>query len=199
MVVSSPYSFSCRSRCPSWLTSAARHRPARAWRDEPLHRHALADDAGAYSVHVSVEGAGGTGTVMVPVNNMATERKQMAPAFGATLIVLGGFLFLTAVKLVGAAWGEAVLKPTEHSARPVRVRSALAMTASALPFASLVVGGRRGGTPWTATSARIASTARCQCKRTCSPPTASPSCACAWTRATMASVSERRSSPTTAS
>lgn len=97
---------------------------------------------GAYSVHVSVEGVGGTGAVMVPVNNVATERKQMAPAFGATLIVLGVFLFILAVKLVGAAWGEAVLKPDEEIARPVRVRSALAMTASALLFTGMVVGGK---------------------------------------------------------
>jgi len=97
---------------------------------------------GAYSVHVQVEGAGGSGEVMVPVNNFATVRKQMAPAFGAVLIVAGVFLFLTAVKLVGAAWGESVLPPGEEIARPVRVRSALAMTASALLFTGMVVGGK---------------------------------------------------------
>jgi len=97
---------------------------------------------GAYSVHVQVEGGGGSGEVMVPVNNFATVRKQMAPAFGAVLVVAGVFLFLTAVKLVGAAWGESVLPPGEEIARPVRVRSALAMTASALLFTGMVVGGK---------------------------------------------------------
>ncbi|MEQ2009960.1 MAG: hypothetical protein ABMA26_24505 [Limisphaerales bacterium] len=97
---------------------------------------------GAYSVHVQVEGAGGTGEVMVPVNNAAMVRKQMAPAFGAVLIVAGIFLFLTAVKLVGAAWGESVLPPGEEIVRPVRIRSVLAMTASGLLFTGMVAGGK---------------------------------------------------------
>lgn len=97
---------------------------------------------GAYSVHVSVEGPGGTGEVMVPVNNVATERKQMAPVFGTVLIVAGIFLFLTAVKLVGAAWGESVLPPGEEISRSVRLRSTLAKIASTLLFTGMVVGGK---------------------------------------------------------
>ena len=97
---------------------------------------------GAYSVHVRVEGAGGSGEVMVPVNNFATARKEMVPGFATTLVVLGVFLFLTAVKLVGAAWGESVLPPGEEIARPVRIRSTLAMVASALLFTGMVVGGK---------------------------------------------------------
>lgn len=97
---------------------------------------------GAYSVHVRVEGAGGEGDVMVPVNNFATVRKEMVPGFGALLLGLGVFLFLTAVKLVGAAWGESVLPPGEEIARPVRIRSAFAMIASALLFTGMLVGGK---------------------------------------------------------
>ena len=97
---------------------------------------------GAYSVHVRVEGAGGSGEVMVPVNNFATARKEMVPGFATMLVVLGVFLFLTAVKLVGAAWGESVLPPGEEIARPVRIRSTLAMVASALLFTGMVVGGK---------------------------------------------------------
>lgn len=97
---------------------------------------------GAYSVHVQVEGPGGSGEVMVPVNNFATVRKQMAPGFAAMLLGLGVFLFIAAVRLVGAAWGESVLPPGEEIARPVRVRSAVAMTASALLFTSMIVGGK---------------------------------------------------------
>ena len=97
---------------------------------------------GAYSVHVQVEGAGGSGEVVVPVNNFATVRKEMVPGFATVLLVLGVFLFLTAVRLVGAAWGESVLPPGEEIARPVRVRSTLAMVASALLFTGMVVGGK---------------------------------------------------------
>ncbi|MEN9574458.1 MAG: hypothetical protein RL514_2313 [Verrucomicrobiota bacterium] len=97
---------------------------------------------GAYTVHVSVEGAGGAGEVVVPVNNFALVRKQMTPAFAVVLVGLGLFLFLTAVKLIGAAWGEAVLRPEEAIARPVRMRATWAMVASGLLFSSMVVGGK---------------------------------------------------------
>lgn len=98
--------------------------------------------SGAYSVHVHVEGAGGAGEVMVPVNNAATVRKEMVPGLATALVVLGVFLFLTAVKLVGAAWGESVLPPGGEIARSVRVRSALAMVASTLLFTGMVAGGK---------------------------------------------------------
>ena len=97
---------------------------------------------GAYSVHVSVEGSGGRGEVMVPVNNVASVRKEMVPGFATALVVFGGFLFIAAVRLVGAAWGESVLKPAEEIARPVRIRSTLAMIASTLLFTGMVVGGK---------------------------------------------------------
>ncbi|MBI5800446.1 MAG: hypothetical protein HZA92_06920 [Verrucomicrobia bacterium] len=97
---------------------------------------------GAYSVHVSVEGHDGTGEVMVPVNNVALVRKEMVPGFATTLVVLGVFLFIAAVRLVGAAWGESVLKPEEEIARPVRLRATLAMIASTLLFTGMVVGGK---------------------------------------------------------
>ncbi len=97
---------------------------------------------GAYSVHVSVEGTGGTGEVMVPVNNVALVRKEMVPAFATMLVVLGVILFIAAVRLVGAAWGESVLKPEEEIAGPVRIRSTLAMIASTMLFTGMVVGGK---------------------------------------------------------
>ena len=97
---------------------------------------------GAYSIQVQVEGSGSSGEVSVPVNNIATERKAMGAGFAVVLLALGAFLFLTAVKLVGAAWGEAVLAPSEEIARPVRVRAALAMLGGTLLFTGLVVGGK---------------------------------------------------------
>ncbi|MFA6545598.1 MAG: hypothetical protein WCS99_14365 [Limisphaerales bacterium] len=97
---------------------------------------------GAYSVQVQIEGAAGLGEVMVPVNNVAITRKAMSPAYGTTLAVLGILLFATAVKLVGAAWGEAVLKPGEPVGPPVRSRSVRAMLVGALLFAGVVIGGK---------------------------------------------------------
>lgn len=97
---------------------------------------------GAYSVQVLVEGAGRQGEVLVPVNNVASVRKEMTPGFATLLGVLGVLLFLAAVRLVGAAWGESVLPPEDEIARPVRLRSTLAMVASALLFSGMVVGGK---------------------------------------------------------
>lgn len=98
--------------------------------------------SGAYSVNVRVEGGGGAGDVMVPVNSIATARLEMPQWYGAVLIVLASFLFIAAVRLVGAAWGEAVLEPGAPVSSPVRRRSLLAMTGSALLFSGMVVGGK---------------------------------------------------------
>ncbi|GDY22414.1 hypothetical protein LBMAG56_37610 [Verrucomicrobiota bacterium] len=98
--------------------------------------------SGAYSVNVRVEGGAGAGDVMVPVNSIATVRLEMPQWYGAVLIVLASFLFIAAVRLVGAAWGEAVLEPGAPVSSRVRRRSLLAMTGSALLFSGMVVGGK---------------------------------------------------------
>ncbi len=98
--------------------------------------------SGAYSVEVHVEGPGGAGDVLVPVNSLATVRLEMPRWYGALFLALGGFLFLAAVKLVGAAWGEAVLEPGAPSAANVRRRARFAMVGSVLLFSAMVVGGK---------------------------------------------------------
>ncbi len=98
--------------------------------------------AGAYSVDVRVEGGAGAGDVMVPVNAIATARLTMPRWYGAGLIVLASFLFVAAVRLVGAAWGEAVVEPGAPVSPPVQRRALLAMVGSALLFSGMVVGGK---------------------------------------------------------
>src|SRR5947208_10167803 len=43
---------------------------------------------GAYSVDVTIEGSRGKGTLVVPVNSMATNTRPMSRAYGAMLSVL---------------------------------------------------------------------------------------------------------------
>ena len=66
---------------------------------------------GAYSVHVKVETAHGTNTVIVPVNSLATTRLGMTNNLVGVLIGLGLLLFALGISIVGAAVRESILKP----------------------------------------------------------------------------------------
>ncbi|HEX9393177.1 MAG TPA: hypothetical protein VF923_00920, partial [Gemmatimonadales bacterium] len=58
---------------------------------------------GSYSVQVTVEGAGGRGTVLVPVMAVATRRLPFDLTLRVMLIGLGLFLTVGALTIVGAA------------------------------------------------------------------------------------------------
>ena len=49
---------------------------------------------GAYSVDVTITGSRGKGTLVVPVNSMATNTRPMSRGYGILLSVLGTILFL---------------------------------------------------------------------------------------------------------
>lgn len=68
-------------------------------------------DAGAYSIRVDVAGAAGSGTVLVPVNSIATRRLGFDTPLAIALLGLGAFLFVGAITIVGAAVRESVLAP----------------------------------------------------------------------------------------
>jgi hypothetical protein len=88
---------------------------------------------GAYSVRVTVAGDGGAGSVIVPVNALATRRLDMQRPVAIALIALGVFLFAGAVTLVSAAVRESVLPPGEiPDAR--RRRRARIVAAVAVPL-----------------------------------------------------------------
>ncbi len=98
--------------------------------------------SGAYSVNVEVSGNLGQGTVVVPVNSMATTRRDLPVAMGAALAVIGVFLFGMAVWLAGAEQGESLVEPGAPIPRNVRVRSWVAMGMATLVYASALAGGR---------------------------------------------------------
>ena len=78
---------------------------------------------GAYSVRVTVTGAGGAGSAIVPVNAIATGRLEMRRPVAIALIALGVFLFVGAVTIVAAAVRESVLPPGEQPDAARRRRS----------------------------------------------------------------------------
>ena len=66
---------------------------------------------GSYSIHVTVEGTSGRGSVIVPLNSAATQRPAMPAALGAALAGLGLVLLLGAAWLAGAAARDAGRAP----------------------------------------------------------------------------------------
>lgn len=98
---------------------------------------------GSYSVYVTVDGARGSGTAIVPVTSFATARLGLSRGLGAILITLGAVLFVGLVTIVRAATGEALLEPGEKldGAARRRVRNATLVATPLL--ALLVLGGAR--------------------------------------------------------
>src|SRR5262249_48533658 len=98
--------------------------------------------SGAYSVDVMVEGPEGAGTIIVPMDSVATTRNTMRPWFSAMLAALGAILFWGAVKLVGVAFGEAILDPSSALVGKIRWRSRFAMLAGGTAFSLLLLLGK---------------------------------------------------------
>ncbi len=99
--------------------------------------------SGSYSVRVSVVGAGGAGTALVPVSAVATRITPMSPRLGWMLAGFGLILFAGAVTIIGAAVRESVLVPGVEPDRRHRIRGLAAMGAGAVVLALLLAGGQR--------------------------------------------------------
>ncbi|HKG92805.1 MAG TPA: hypothetical protein VKA84_12965, partial [Gemmatimonadaceae bacterium] len=98
--------------------------------------------SGSYGVYVTVEGAAGVGSVVVPVVSAASQRLGMGGAEGAALAALGALLAVGIVAILGAATGEAVLPPGERPDARRRRTSRLTMGAGAAVLALTLVGFR---------------------------------------------------------
>lgn len=99
---------------------------------------------GSYSVHVTVAGALGQGTLIVPVAAVATGQLELSPTLRWLLIALGTLLVAGVITAVHAAVGESQVPPGEPI--PVaRRRRARIGTAIATPMMALLV---FGGAKW---------------------------------------------------
>jgi hypothetical protein len=103
--------------------------------------------ATSYQLFVNVEGAQGSGTVVVPVLALATELRPMGRTLGLILAGLAVFLSVGMLTIIGAAVRESVLKPGVEPDAQRRRRSRFAVVGSAV-FAALVLWG--GSAWWTA-------------------------------------------------
>ena len=99
---------------------------------------------GAYSVYVTVSGARGSGTAIVPVNSFATGRLPLSRGLGAILVVLGVLLAAGIVTIIRAASGESLVPPGEVLDAARRRRANLT-TAIFVPILALIV---FGGAKW---------------------------------------------------
>ncbi|MGH7678021.1 MAG: hypothetical protein ACRENU_06110, partial [Gemmatimonadaceae bacterium] len=98
---------------------------------------------GAYTVDVAVDGARGTGSVLVPVASVATGRLAMSPMLAALLAVFGLVLCAGLVNIVFKGAGESLVGAT-GDLDASRRRSARRAAAIAVPIVGLAVfGGAR--------------------------------------------------------
>lgn len=96
---------------------------------------------GAYSVQVAVTGDAGAGTVIVPVNSLATRRLGMDAPMAIGLLALGLFLFIGAVTIIAAAVRESVLEPGEVPDAPRRRRAWIVAAIAIVALGLGLVGG----------------------------------------------------------
>jgi hypothetical protein len=98
---------------------------------------------GSNSVTVNVRGALGAGKAVVPVVVVANRRLELDPKLGAVLMVVGLFLFVGLVTIVGAAVRESGLPPgvVPDARQRWKARAAMAMCTAIVALA--LFGGSR--------------------------------------------------------
>jgi hypothetical protein len=112
-------------------------------------------ESGAYSIRVDLDGAAGAGTVVVPVNSVATRRLGFATPLALGLAGLGLLLFAGALTIVWTAVREGVLPPGEV---PDGARRRRARRVTAAAFVVLAAGAWGGRRWWNSEDARHAGT-----------------------------------------
>src|SRR5947207_5204117 len=98
---------------------------------------------GAYSVEITIEGSRGRGTLVLPVNSMATNTRPMSRGYGIMLSALAILLFLGALKIAGVILGESRLDPGARPTKKDRWRGRGAMALAAVVLALLIFGGKK--------------------------------------------------------
>lgn len=99
--------------------------------------------SGSYSVHVTVTGAAGSGTVIVPVVAVATGRLALSPVLRWLLVALGTLLVAGLITAIHAAAGESLVPPGEPVPNARRRRARRAALVAVPLVAMLVLGGAR--------------------------------------------------------
>ena len=100
-------------------------------------------EPGAQSIELQITGAAGKGTVIIPVDAIATRVLPMPKALGATLAVLGLLLVTLLLSIVGAAVRESVLPPGLKTPQRRRWYARGAVTIGGFILLALLWGGQR--------------------------------------------------------
>jgi hypothetical protein len=98
---------------------------------------------GSNSVTVNVRGSLGEGKVIVPVVVVANRRLELNPKLGIPLAVVGVFLFVGLISIIGASVRESVLPPGETPDARRTWKARTAMAASTAIVALALFGGSR--------------------------------------------------------
>ena len=98
---------------------------------------------GSNSVTVNVRGSLGDGKVVVPVVVVANRRLALDPKLGVALAIVGVFLFVGLITIIGAAVRESVLPPGETPDARRKWKARTVMAASAAIVALALFGGSR--------------------------------------------------------
>jgi hypothetical protein len=98
---------------------------------------------GSYSVHVTVAGSAGQGTLIVPVAAVATGQLQLSSGLKWLLIALGTLLLAGVITAVHAAVGESQVPPGEPVPAGRRRRARIGAAIATPLMALLVFGGAK--------------------------------------------------------
>ncbi len=99
--------------------------------------------SGSYSVEVTVQGQKDSGVLTVPVNSIATNTRPMSLPYAAMLCTLGIVLFLAAMQIAGAAFGQSVLEPGATMTAEHHRRGRIAAGIAGLIIVILLFGGKK--------------------------------------------------------
>ncbi len=97
---------------------------------------------GAYSVHVGIETSKEKAEVVVPVNSLASVRKDMPTALGVVLACLGVLLFASFISIIGAAATESTQAPEETLTPALRTKRTAWTIGAAIFLVTAVAGGK---------------------------------------------------------
>lgn len=98
---------------------------------------------GSWQIRFAVNGSKGSGVLSIPLPATAMATRKMSQALGALLAVLGVFLVLGMVGIVGAATREAKVLPGSPVQPANRRRGYIAMTAAFVLVLAVVLLGNR--------------------------------------------------------
>lgn len=98
---------------------------------------------GSYSVHVTVVGSAGQGTLVVPVAAVATGQLRLSSGLQWLLIALGTLLVAGVITAVYAAAGESQVPPGEDVPASRRRRARIGAAVATPLMALLIFGGAR--------------------------------------------------------